>query len=195
MATSIPFPGTVLKLGSTDSASVRAVQARLVQLGCGPAGADGQFDAPMRDAVQLFQARFTDADDLPLKVDGQIGQITWAALFGGAKPEALTTAANPFLAAVIEAAKSQIGKLEQPLGSNRGPEVDLYLKAAGLNPAAGSFPWCAAFLYWCCEQAAQKIGRVNPAIKTAGVLDLWNKAGRPAPAASSRPRRRTRRAW
>lgn len=174
-----PFPGTVLKLGSTDAESVRAVQRRLNQIGCGPTGADGQFDAATRDAVQLFQARFTDADDLPLKVDGQIGPITWAALFGGARPEAVTATANSFLAAVIEVAKSQIGKLEQPLGSNRGPEVDLYLKSAGLNPMAGSFPWCAAFLYWCCEQAALKIGRANPAIKTAGVLDLWNKAGRP----------------
>ena len=178
-APNIPFPGTVLKLGSTDAASVRAVQARLNQIGCGPTGADGQFDAATRDAVQLFQARFTDADGLPLKVDGQVGPITWAALFGGAPPAAATAAANPFLAEVIAVAQSQIGTLEQPLGSNRGPQVDLYLRAAGLNPLAGSFPWCAAFLYWCCEQAAQKIGRANPAIKTAGVLDLWNRAGRP----------------
>ena len=178
-ALQLPFPGTVLKLGSTDAESVRAVQRRLNQIGCGPTGADGQFDAATRDAVQLFQARFTDADDLPLKVDGQVGPITWAALFGGARPEAVTATANPFLAEVIKVAQSQIGKLEQPLGSNRGPEVDLYLRAAGINPIAGSFPWCAAFLYWCCEQAALKIGRANPAIKTAGVLDLWNKAGRP----------------
>ncbi len=178
-AVQLPFPGTVLKLGSTNAESVRAVQRRLNQIGCGPTGADGQFDAATRDAVQLFQARFTDADDLPLKVDGQIGPITWAALFGGARPEAVTATANPFLAEVIKVAQSQIGKLEQPLGSNRGPEVDLYLRAAGINPIAGSFPWCAAFLYWCCEQAALKIGRANPAIKTAGVLDLWNKAGRP----------------
>jgi hypothetical protein len=178
-ALQLPFPGTVLKLGSTDAASVRAVQSRLNQIGCGPAGADGQFDEATRDAVQLFQARFTDADDLPLRVDGQIGPITWAALFGGAKPEAVNEAANPFLAAVIEAARSQIGKLEQPLGSNRGPEVDQYLTAAGLDPTKGSFAWCAAFVYWCCKKAADaQPPRGKPPIRTAGVLELWNQAGR-----------------
>jgi peptidoglycan hydrolase-like protein with peptidoglycan-binding domain len=175
----LPFPGTVLKIGSTDSASVRVVQARLEQLGCGPTGADGQFDAATRDAVRLFQARFTDADDLPLRVDGEIGPITWAALFGGGPPPAATAPPNAFLDEVIRVAQSQIGKVEQPLGSNRGPEVDLYLQAAGLNPLAGSFPWCAAFLYWCCEKAAANLGRRNPATKTAAVLDLWNRADRP----------------
>jgi len=46
-----------------------------------------------------------------------------------------------------------------------------------LNPADGSFPWCAAFVYFCFQQAAKTLDVPNPAIKDAGVLDLWNKAG------------------
>ena len=40
-----------------------------------------------------------------------------------------------------------------------------------------ALPWCAAFVYWCFKQAAEKDAVPNPVIKTAGVLDHWNKAG------------------
>lgn len=67
--------------------------------------------------------------------------------------------------------------MEDPPGSNRGPKVDEYLKSAGLDPSAGSFAWCAAFVYWSFSQAATRLGISNPAIRTAGVLDHWKKAG------------------
>ncbi len=50
------------------------------------------------------------------------------------------------------------GVREVPPGSNRGPEVDAYLRAAGLDPARGSYPWCAAFVTWCVQQAALSTG-------------------------------------
>ena len=75
---------------------------------------------------------------------------------------------------VIDIAASQIGVVEQPRGSNRGPEVDVYIRTTGLNPAHDSFPWCVCFLYWVFEQAA-KIKRIeNPLPKTAGVIALRN---------------------
>lgn len=46
----------------------------------------------------------------------------------------------------IELAAAAIGVHEQPPGSNRGPEVDEYLRNVGLDPASGSYPWCAAFV-------------------------------------------------
>lgn len=47
--------------------------------------------------------------------------------------------------ALIEAS-SQVGVEEVPRGSNWGPRVALYLKAAGIfSPAY----WCAAFVTWC----------------------------------------------
>lgn len=69
---------------------------------------------------------------------------------------------------VIAVAKSQLGKCEQPKGSNRGPEVDQYLASVGINFAAA---WCAAFVYWCHQQAG-----ITGVPKTGGVLDMWNKA-------------------
>lgn len=47
-------------------------------------------------------------------------------------------------------ADSQVGKREDPPGSNQGPEVDEYLRAAGVTPG---LPWCASGVYWCLLQA------------------------------------------
>lgn len=174
--TALPFPGRVVKEGDADE-SVLAVQRRLNQVGCGPIDEDGVFGPQTAGALSLFQARFTDLDGQPLRVDGLVGAITWAALFGRA-PEGTTTApAAPLLVEALRIAATQIGVMEQPLGSNRGPEVDRYLRTVGLDPAEGSFPWCAAFVFSCFDEAARALGRANPVIRTAGVLDHWTQAG------------------
>jgi len=67
---------------------------------------------------------------------------------------------------------------EQPLGSNRGPRVDQYLRAAGIDPTTGSYPWCAGFIVWCFDNAARQLGLASPVPRTAGVHDMWQKAGR-----------------
>lgn len=59
---------------------------------------------------------------------------------------------------------------------NRGPRVDTYLRAVGLDPDAGSFAWCAAFVYFCFAEASRQGGRKNPLVKTSLVLDHWNRA-------------------
>lgn len=70
----------------------------------------------------------------------------------------------------LKTAVTQIGKCENPLGSNWGTPVKDYLKSVGITfPAA----WCAAFIYWCFEQNSK--GK-NPLIKTGGVLAHWNQA-------------------
>ena len=176
-AAPLPYPGHLVKVGEPNNASVRAVRNRLNDLGCGPIAATGAFDADLKAVVQLFQSRFPDADGQPLKVDGAIGPITWAALFGAEAVPAPTASVPPLLAETLVVAASQIGVMEQPPGSNRGPEVDAYLRGVGIDPTEGSFPWCVAFVYFCFEQAARKLDRANPMIKTAGVLDHWNKAG------------------
>jgi hypothetical protein len=78
---------------------------------------------------------------------------------------------------VLQIAANEIGTVEAPPGSNRGPKVDVYLRTVGLDPASGSFAWCAAFVYWCFSEAARRLAIPNPVIRTAGVLDHWNKAG------------------
>jgi len=80
----LPFPGHVLTIGSWDSVNVRAIQKRLMELGCGPIEQDGVFGAETVEAVETFQVRTLDIHGQPLTVDGQVGPMTWAALFGEA---------------------------------------------------------------------------------------------------------------
>jgi hypothetical protein len=59
-----------------------------------------------------------------------------------------------------------------PKGSNRGPQVNAYLAAVGLNPG---YSWCMALLYWCMNEGCKALGVPNMMAKTGGVLDQWNK--------------------
>lgn len=178
-----PYPGITLVEGAHAPDPVRQVQQRLNELGCGPIDVDGVFGPQTTAAVRLFQARFSDADGQPLSSDGAVGPLTWQALFDTAavaRPHVAATAAAPasdkLVAAALAIAGGLVGVRENPAGSNRGPEVDDYLKSVGLDPAAGSWPWCAAFVYWCYRQASAAQKLVNPAIRTAGVLDHWRRA-------------------
>jgi len=84
-----------------------------------------------------------------------------------------TAPALPIGLKALEIAVSQIGVQEEPKGSNRGPQVEAYLKCVGLG---GGYAWCQAFVRWCYEQAAKELGIPNPVPNTAGVLQCWNKA-------------------
>jgi len=79
--------------------------------------------------------------------------------------------------ATLEVAISQLGKEENPRGSNwgkAGDPVPEYLKSVGIGFPAS---WCMAFVYWSVQQAANKLGLQNPLMKTGGVLNGW--ASRP----------------
>lgn len=171
-----PFPGRVLSAGS-NGPDVVAIQQRLNTMGCGPIATDGAFGVQTAEAVQLFQARSQDQFGNSLQIDGRVGPTTWAALFGNSAVPSVATATSPVRAKVLEVAAAEVGTMEDPLGSNRGPKVDQYLRAAGLDPATGSYPWCAAFVYWCFQNAAAQLSVPNPAIKTASVHTLWAEAG------------------
>jgi peptidoglycan hydrolase-like protein with peptidoglycan-binding domain len=175
--TSTPaYRGSPLHKGEVDSDDVRVLQTRLNQLGFGRLVVDGDFGQGTENAVLHFQARNSASDGRPLVIDGEVEATTWAALFGpGAVYSALAfDAAAPLRDLVIDIAASQIGVLEEPRGSNRGPEVDIYIRTTGLDPAADSYPWCVCFLYWVFDQAAKVKGIPNPLPKTAGVISLWN---------------------
>lgn len=75
-------------------------------------------------------------------------------------------------ATALEIAQTQVGQQEEPVGSNSGPMVNEYLRSVGLNPG---YAWCQAFVYWCYETAAKKLGVANPIARTAGVHDCWNR--------------------
>lgn len=67
-------------------------------------------------------------------------------------------------------AASQVGKMEQPIGSNWGPDIKMYLLSVGINFPA---PWCMAFVYWCTAHAAELLSVQNPLIRTGGVMNQW----------------------
>ena len=174
----LDYPGFALRTGVVAPSTIRAVQGRLNQVGCGPIPVSGVFDRATQQAVRLLQARSVDGQGQSLKIDGVVGPLTWATLFGAHRiPSLAATPISAFMKATLSVALSQVGVMEDPPGSNRGPKVDEYLKSAGLDPSAGSFAWCAAFVYWSFSQAATRLGTSNPAIRTAGVLDHWKKAG------------------
>lgn len=172
------YPGRTIKEGEADAAVVRAVQRQLLARACGPVDARGVFGAQTTAAVRLFQARHVDAAGQPLKPDGKVGPLTWAALFGADAVVPEAAAGSPFLAAVLAKATSQLGVREQPRDSNSGPEVDEYLRRTGvpLTLPASRKSWCCAFVYWCFDEAAREAGRANPMVRTAGCLDHWNRA-------------------
>ncbi len=173
------YPGHYLTVGSKDRDTIRAVQVRLNQVGCGPIDENGIFNKQTKAAVQLFQARSVDSQGQSLKIDGVVGPLTWATLFGSASlPGTIGEADSPLVKRSLVIAATQVGVMEHPPGSNRGPQVDEYLKSVGLDPEDDSYPWCAAFVYWTFQQAAAQVSVENRCIRTPGVLDHWNKAGR-----------------
>lgn len=100
----------------------------------------------------------------------------------------------------LEIAISQLGKEENPRGSNwgkTGDPVPGYLASVGINFPAS---WCMAFMYWCVKQAilALPVEQIkwinvlqsyNPLYHTAGVLEQWKfiRAENKIPQAGSTP--------
>jgi hypothetical protein len=63
---------------------------------------------------------------------------------------------------VINIAKKEMvkgGNYKEVWGSNDGPQVREYLKSVGINFPAS---WCAAFVFYCCDQACSAQGLKNP---------------------------------
>lgn len=85
------------------------------------------------------------------------------------KPVAPVNEINPLCKAALQFAKTQLGIKEVP--KNRGPHVRAYLGSVGLNEG---YPWCAAFVYFCFSTVAYTLKKINPLIKTGGVLNHWN---------------------
>jgi len=175
------YPGSPVGVDSPEKTAVRQIQTRLRELdipqssGGEPLTVDGDYGPATESAVRQFQAQATDSQGHALDIDGVVGPMTWAALFSTPVPS-VSAPTGDLLAAVVERAQSQVGVREAPPHKNRGPEVDEYIRAAGLNPADGSFAWCVCFLYWCFREAAKGQDVDNPMPRTAGVLDLWNKS-------------------
>lgn len=166
------YPNRIIKVGESNTAIVKAIQKKLIELNIGGLQGTGEYGIKTKNAVKLFQAMHVDQMGNPLEVDGNVGSLTWAALFGTDTITVTDTAPNTLLTEVVKIAATQLGVMEVPPGSNKGPEVDQYLASVGLPP--GNF-WCAAFVYWCFNKACTQLGRNNPVYKTGHVMTHWNK--------------------
>jgi lysozyme family protein len=176
-----PYPGRYLQFGIEDDPEVLRVQQRLRELAADPGSLDGDFGEVTELAVKLFQARSSNLAGEPLEIDGVVGPETWAALFGpeSIEGDGIQAGEEPppppgsLAAAVIDVAGREVGVRESPLGSNRGPRVDQYIRAAGLDPTRDSFPWCMCFVFFCFQQAAQRLGVPNRVPRNASVHLAW----------------------
>ena len=176
------YPGRVIKTGEQDPVIVKALKLQLNEaLGIEPDPAlrlnpdDPNFGPKMKKYVKLFQARNVDTDGRPLKQDGEVGSLTWAALFGSDSVPMSDSTSDLLLAHVLQIAAGEEAKKvrEVPKNSNRGPQVDEYLRRSGVSPGLA---WCCAFVYWCFDEAAKVTGRANPMVRTAGCMNHWNRA-------------------
>jgi hypothetical protein len=171
--TVMKYPGRVIQRGEPNKTIVKAIQKQLNAKGCGPIALDGDFGKITADAVKLFQTLATDQQGNALVIDGKLGSISWAALFGITQvPSNSGTPKKTLVATALDIAISQIGVREVG-GANSGPKVKEYL--ASVNLAQGA-PWCMAFVYWCYSQAATQLNARNPLVQTGHVLTGWRNA-------------------
>jgi hypothetical protein len=171
------YPGRIVKKGEANAELVGQIQAVLKAAGYA-CFANGVFDETMESAVRLFQAQHFDQQGHALIADGQVGPLTWARLFRVvvSAPAALP---NSLASRALAVARGEIGTREVPEGSNRGPQVDLYLDSVGIPPNQGTADqryWCAAFVYWCFRSAAKNASMTNPLPRTASALSQWTKS-------------------
>ena len=77
---------------------------------------------------------------------------------------------------IVSIATKEVGVLEVPKNSNRGPRVDIYKAATNLDPTE-AWPWCAAFVDWCVGKAMEGGTYTFSRPRTAGAWDLenWSK--------------------
>jgi hypothetical protein len=161
------YPSRIITIGEQDSAIVSAIQGRLNRLGFGPITEDGIFGRTTKCAIKAYQNRVFYRFSDPLEMDGNVGLKTWKGLF-----EVRTTAPSLLLTEVINIARKEIGICEEPPGSNNGPRVSAYLKSVRLSPG---YPWCAAFVYWCFEQASAGLLIANPLVRTGACMQHWQR--------------------
>lgn len=173
---------TFLKKGS-KGAAVSELQQMLRELDYN-IPVTGNFDNATYNAVRNFQSRHLDKHNMPLEIDGEVGELTWWALQhpkgkvqGGAIDygempavelggSAIGRSALQFAIAELNAGAGEEG------GNNKGPWVRKYLQPCGLGEGNS---WCAAFISWCFLQAAGGNRKDMPFKYSAGARNIYNQ--------------------
>jgi hypothetical protein len=127
----------------------------------------GHYGPITASAVSHFQQTHLGPDRTPLRVTGEIDQLTWWALDHASGedqrshittriPAGLTPKRIATLTKALELHARNIR--EQPNGSNRGPEVDRFLPSyliKGPPPPPGP-PWCCFSAMWVLREVLGK---------------------------------------
>ena len=130
------YPKRVITLGERDPEILKAIQDRLNDLGLGPIPNTDKYEPKTVAIVKLFQATHRDQNGNPLVIDGKIGPITWTALFGPENFAEPNENGDEISMEAINVALSQVGVMENPPGSNKGPEVNEYLASVDCPPGS-----------------------------------------------------------
>lgn len=146
---------------------------------------DGIFGAKTCQAIKAFQSQNLDQHGQPLKIDGDVGPLTWWSLTHPKPVIDIPTAVNYQQMPPEEAGGSRSGRaaLMQAInelkagacevgGNNSGPWVCKYLAPAGLS--AGN-PWCASFVSWCFLQTCNGEKEKMPFSYSPSARDLLRK--------------------
>ncbi len=166
------YPKHIIQKKEPDKTLVEAIQTQLGKRGITGVDVDGDYGDQTAGGVKLFQTLNRDNHNRPLEADGIIGPLTWESLFKMTFPP-ISTPDSDLLREALSFAQSQVGVMEKPPGSNKGAEVQKYQASVGISPGDA---WCCAFVYFCFNEAAAKLGIANPLAKTGGCLDHWNKS-------------------
>lgn len=159
------YPGTLVRVGDPRGAVVTWIQTMLVSCGDMSLRVDGNFGLVTHAAVRTFQAQ------RGLTADGVVGPATWSAL-AGVHFESSLAPSSALTGAAIRIAERYLDVRESG-GPNRGPEIERFLTAVGLGPG---HPWCAAFQYTVFAEAAARVGVPNPMPRTGSVHRCWELA-------------------
>ena len=170
---------SLLRTGSKGT-EVTRVQHILnkIKIAKTPLKLDGDFGPKTLDAVKAFQLSEGTA------ADGIVGPETEKRMVqryrgvqpgkrNGTPPVSHDHASFGIVETATQIALSQLQVREVPLGSNSGPAVDSYNRAA--RASKGSF-WCMSFVYWCFVQASVRTHESNPMPRTAACDYLYDWA-------------------
>jgi len=134
------YPNRIVRKGEENSKVVKEVQKMLNANGCGPIDVDGDFGNQTFNAVKLFQSRFTDQNGNPLVIDGKIGPLTWATLFGITNVPISEPPKSDLIRSILQIAFGQVGVMEHPVGSNSGPKLMNISQASDLTEDTPGVP-------------------------------------------------------
>lgn len=156
------YGNQIIKKGTDNLVAVKAIKLRLNELmGSTLDVTNGNFGDSTEAVIKAFQKKNQ------LVQDGIIGELTWERLFTISEP--IKPHSTILRIRAIEIADTQLFVREKT-NNNDGKEVEEYLKLVGLGKG---YSWCAAFVYWSFQKAADELKLKNPLPKTAGVLNHW----------------------